>query len=429
VILCCVLIFAAAESIRAVESPAWWEANRAIYCPFAASGAGSALLKCPSDNITDKLKSFEDLPIVLDDARRLGCNVVYLVDYWEGGYEMKAEYVPRSDLGGPEAFKKGMDAIHKKGGRIIVYLEAFIVSRRTDWAKKHADWAMMDEDGKYYSYYQTGDRFYLMYPGPGSGWREYISDVARRLVADYDVDGIMLDSYGYQWDWVDYNPKHPAGLDKRVWNKYAIKLVEDVRRKVREAKPDAIVMLEGDEFTPLLDVCDGAMDESLEIIMRKPWAKERKYNIYTNGFSVRELKAILDAGYNISLTPYWFWGFPSQKKIEDYSKPMERKDWVKRLQNLVHWDNILAANRIPPHPKADFGKLKLELEEASRKVRNDEEFSVPRYDEVIRYISKELARLRERGESAIKMPPDYIASILSSAGQKGKLDYTALQIQ
>lgn len=412
VIMLSVVMLGAAGCAWAVESPAWWESNRAIYCPFAASGAGSALLKCPSDGITDKLKSFEDLPRVLDDARRFGCNVVYLVDYWEGGYELKSEYVPRSDLGGPEAFRKGIDAIHRKGGRIIVYLEGFIVSRRTEWAKRHADWAMMDEDGKYYSYYQTGDRFYLMYPGPGSGWREYISDVARKLVKDYGVDGIMLDSYGYQWDWIDYNPNHPAGLDKRVWNEYAVKLVEDVRRKIREAKSDAILMLEGDEFTPLLDVSDGAMDESLDIILRKPWAKERRYKIYTNGYSVRELKATLDAGYRISLTPYWLWGFPNADRIQKYKGPMERKDWMKRLQNLAHWDNILAANGIPAHPDTDFNKLKNELEEASRRAK-DGEFGVPRYEKVAGYCAAELARLRTRGEARVKMPPDYIASILS----------------
>lgn len=406
-----------AGAADAVKSPDWWQNNRAIYCPFAASGAGSALLKMPSQGITERMKSFEDLPLVLDDARRFGCNVVYLVDYWEGGYEMKSEYVPRSDLGGPEAFKKGIQALHEAGGKIIIYLEAFIVSRRTEWAKKHSDWAMMDEDGKFYSYYDTGDRFYLMYPGPGSGWREYISDLARDMVSKYDVDGIVLDSYGYQWDWIDYNPSHPAGLDKTVWNKYAVKLVQDVRRKVQEVKPDAIVMLEGDEFTPLLDVCDGAMDESLEIILRKPWAAERKYNIYTNHFSVRELKQILDAGYNIALTPYWFAGFPDAEKVRKQAEPMKRRRWVSNYQTLVHWDNILAANGVDSPPLADFHKLWKEMERASWGVDDDDTLSVPRYYELARSYAPLLEKLRKKGESSIKMPPDYIKSILASAGK------------
>jgi hypothetical protein len=41
---------------------------------------------------------------------------------------------------------------------------------------------------------------------------------------------------------VDYNPKHPAGLDKRVWNKRAVRLVEDVRLRVREVKLDAMIV-------------------------------------------------------------------------------------------------------------------------------------------------------------------------------------------
>lgn len=406
------ILIAVGQSV-AVQSPEWWDNNRAIYCPFAASGAGSALLKCPSDNITDKLKSFEDLPLVLQDARKFGCNVVYLVDYWEGGYEMKSEYVPRSDLGGPEAFKKGVDAIHKGGGRIIVYLEAFIVSRRTAWAKEHSDWAMMDEDGSFYCYYDTGDRFYLMYPGPGSDWRDYISDVAQRLVKQYGVDGIMLDSYGYQWDWVDYNPKHPAGLDKTVWNKYAVRLVQDVRRKVQEVKPDAIVMLEGDEFTPLLDVCDGAMDESLEIILRKPWANERSYHIYTNGFSVRELARTLDAGYCISLTPYWLGGFPDEQKVTKLAQPMKRKRWVQNYQALVQWDNILAANGMDAPDFADPAKLWKEMQEASWRVNGDDTFTTPLFQRLVAYYGSKLDALRKKGD--IKMPPDYISTILKKA--------------
>ncbi|MGB9587996.1 MAG: DUF6259 domain-containing protein, partial [Armatimonadota bacterium] len=255
-----------------VDTPKWWRETRSIYCPFAASGAGSALLKFPSDDIHSRIKSFEELPKLLDDARKLGSNVVYLVDWWEGGYEMKGNYEPYAKLGGPEAFREGIQGIHKKGGRIILYLEAFIISRKSAIAQeKGKEWAMMDKDGNYYPYYLTGDRFYLMYPGKGSGWTKYISDKAKELVQKYRVDGVHLDSYGYQWNWMDYNPLHPEGRNPESFNRGAVELVREVRRKMRAVKPDCIVMLEGNEFPELLDVCDGAQCESLDILLKKPW--------------------------------------------------------------------------------------------------------------------------------------------------------------
>lgn len=80
------------------------------------------------DRIGIKLKRFRDLPILLDEAKSLGLDTIYLVDWYEGPpgappidyWQAKGDYIQRADLGGEAAFKEGLAAAHAQGGRVIV---------------------------------------------------------------------------------------------------------------------------------------------------------------------------------------------------------------------------------------------------------------------------------------------------------------------
>jgi len=46
------------------------------------------------------------------------------------------------------AFREGIERVHRRGGRVIAYLEAFIISRDTELGRTAGPrWAMMDENG------------------------------------------------------------------------------------------------------------------------------------------------------------------------------------------------------------------------------------------------------------------------------------------
>lgn len=331
-------------------SPEWWRKAWSIYCPAEQSGAGSALMKFWGPSLSDAIDDFRQLPGLLSDARRLGSNIVYLVGYWEGGYEHKISYVPRSDLGGPEAFRDGVKAVHDAGGRIIVYVEAFIITRRDPFSQRIAPaWAMMDEKGNFYDYPHTHDRFFCMYPGPGSGWADYLARLCAGLVRDYDVDGVHLDSYGYQTGWRDYNPRHPGADDPAMFDRYAVELVKKVRSAMRNVRPDTVVMIEGDEFTALLDVCDGAQDECLAVLKRKSWAEQHKYKVFTSEFSLAQMDRILDFGYPVSLAPWWMYEPPSEKtlaKLRDARIDLagDYRTAGKRMRDLWRVYNYVYAN-------------------------------------------------------------------------------------
>ena len=340
------------------DIPKWWQNTRAFYCPLANSGAGASLMKYKTER-SDGFESFHDLPVMLDDAERLGTNVIYLVDYWEPDYEHKADYRPKLKWGGDDAFREGIEKVHARGGRIICYLEALIVHRETPLGKQMGPkWAMMDEQGGYYPYYGR-DRFYLMYPGEGSGWADFIVNVAGRLARDFKIDGVHLDSYGVHLDHVlpDYNPAHPHGKNKEAFHPAAVDLVRRMRAEMRKYVPEAVVILEGAERTDLLDVCDGAQFENLEKLKQKPWYGQRKYPIFTSSFDLKEMGEILDEGHNLALSPWWFNAHPGDR---DNRRLLERTDKNRRfrqLEILHRYHNILYANDALPKRPVDFNDL------------------------------------------------------------------------
>ena len=136
-------------------TPAWLREAGAIY---ASSGGGyGAIYLAPEfapvdlrDRLAELLAwpgaSFRSLPFLLKQARNLGTDVLYLADYWEPAtsapppdyndgerspYWNKGDYLPRQDLGGEAAFIEGIRGVHSAGGRVILYVEPFILFDRS----------------------------------------------------------------------------------------------------------------------------------------------------------------------------------------------------------------------------------------------------------------------------------------------------------
>jgi hypothetical protein len=160
------------------------------------------------------------------------------------------------------------------------------------------------------------------------------------------IDGVHLDSYGLQWDWRDHNPRHPNGKDPRSFNRGAIDLVKRVRAEMRKHVPEAVVILEGAEHTELLDACDGAQIESLQVLKRKPWWRQRKYPIFTSSFELTEMKAILDEGYQLALSPWWFRDKPRGRDKERLTTLTDKRNRFDQIESLNIYNNLLTANDI-----------------------------------------------------------------------------------
>lgn len=403
----------------AVESPQWWQQTRSIYASFDLSGAGGPLMKFPSDDIRKKLGTFHNLPILLAEARKLACNCVYLISYWHPDYAgNKGDYQIRTDLGGDKAFKEGVAKLHEQGGRIILYLEPFIITKTSDVGRKHGKaWCMKDERGNPQTYYGNA-KYFLMWPAEGSGWAEYITSVAERLVRDFGVDGFHLDSYGCQWDLKDHDPQHQGSF-----NSGAISLVETMRQRIRAINPDAVIILECCERIELLDVCDGGQIESgawlyspVKVLNEKPWVAEKKYKAFTSHYSMAQMDKILDMGYNFSLSPWWFEVNTTEEDFETMRRHITRPgDWIKRVRILWNWDNLLYINNLPRPAGIDLFDLRRELEMRRYAKPKPQYYETETYLVAVNAYERLIRRLLESQQDIIT-PDQYLRKKLISLG-------------
>ena len=401
----------------AVESPQWWKQTRSVYASFDLSGAGGPLMKFPSDDITKRLGTFRNLPVLLDEARKLGCNCVYLISWWHPDYAgNKGDYQIRTDLGGPEAFKEGVDKLQARGGRIILYLEPFIITKTSSVGREYGgEWCMKDSRGNPQRYYGNA-KYYLMWPAEGSGWTEYIIGVAERLVRDFGVDGFHLDSYGCQWDLKDHDPKH-----KSSFNHGAINLVKRMRQRIQEINPEAVIILECCERTELLDICDGGQIESgawlyspVKVLNEKPWVAEKKYKAFTSHYSMQEMDKILDMGYNLSLSPWWFEMHTAEKDFERMHQHITgRDDWIKRVRILWNWDNLLYINNIARPAGIDLFGLRRQLEMRRYAKPKPRYYETDAYRVAVNAYEPVVRRLLA-GPAPIKTQQEYLQEKLST---------------
>jgi len=291
--------------------PAWFRDQGAIY-GFSGGGAGGIYLMYPGEDLRQHIESFRQLPRLLDQAQRLGTNVVYIWDYWEGDgehgrpYSNKGDYIPRSDLGGIPAFVDGVKAIHDRGGKIIVYVEAFIISYYSRIGhEKGARWGGRDASGELYAQYRNN---YSMISSFGP-WQDYVADVCKRLVGEYGVDGIFLDSWAWRMNIPMKNEAEGVLYSAKQYSQGVLTLADKVRTAIQLIKPEAVLIGET-TAGPVARHWHGGLSADFawmsSINQDKILGSPVRYaapevNFMSNGRTIAELNQIFAAGHNLAL--------------------------------------------------------------------------------------------------------------------------------
>jgi len=300
------------------ESPAWLKEAGGIWCPGGA-GAGGAYMLWDYYDLNTFISSFDELPGLFDKALSMGTNFFYLVDYWEGDdfisgfaphYWDKGEYIARADLGGEEALMRGIKGIHDRGGKVILYVEPFIIYMYSDIGKEKGKlWSAYLEDGNPWITYKMN--FTML--STCRSWQDYIVGVSEKLVSKYGADGIFLDSYGYQFNAnvTDYNrSRHYTPIQ---WDKGVYELAGRVRLAITKIKPDAVVLCEGagsglEMHTNGGSSADFAWHSGQN--QRRIIASPLRYattdvNYFTNGTTMNHLVQVYASGHSLALNHRW----------------------------------------------------------------------------------------------------------------------------
>ena len=291
--------------------PAWFRDQGAIYS-FSGAGAGSIYMEYPQQDLKTRIASFREIPKLLQEAQSLGTNIVYLWDYWqgtpEGGrpqYWNKGDYIPRVDLGGAEALKDGIRALHERGGRIIVYVESFILFAYSHiGVEKGEEWAARRPDNSLYDQYPQNYSLPQWLPA----WQDYLASVTERLVREFDVDGIFLDSLGWQMNW-PAKTKQSVLHSSADYSRGVLTIADRVREAIQRVKPDAVVIGENTSGALPRHSHGGLAADFAWLAgqnQHRVTASPVRYaipeaNIYSNGKDRNQMNQIFAAGYSLAL--------------------------------------------------------------------------------------------------------------------------------
>lgn len=313
------------------ETPAWLRDAGAIYSANNGGAGGNYLLLAETASIYHRLgQSFNNLPSLVTNAKKMGTNVILLVDWYDRAkltsedkvasnkigavtstYYNKGDYYPREDMGGAEAFKAGVQALHEAGGKLIVYVEPYVVLKFSEIGREKGErWAARNPQGELDGTYGADYSYSMSCAVPE--WREYLVGVCVRLVEEYGVDGIYFDSMGNQWNHSYYTNALGKTSTIKEYNEGFVAMCKETREAIQKVNPEAVVLAEAGASTA--EFTDGGL--SGDFLWGKTVSDPRimaspvrygmpEANLFITGETLSQLKQCYAAGYNLAVSYYW----------------------------------------------------------------------------------------------------------------------------
>ena len=237
------------------KNGALWLREKRQHLPFRTSPAQwyrdtAVLSEENPDRLVRTNASLYDLPLLLEERHEAGSDMMSLPGFAEPeilGTDLnmlnRGDYFyPAHNLGGWDALRGGVEAMHRQGGHLLLYVEGLIVWKRSRIGRSKArDWALMDADGKLTENYRG---FFDMCPAE-PGWQEWFARTLADVVRTTDVDGFFMDSMLATDNHRCFNPKHNHAPQPDIWNWGLRRVLARVREDVDKVNPNTILLCEG----------------------------------------------------------------------------------------------------------------------------------------------------------------------------------------
>ena len=236
------------------KAGAAWLRQQRKWVPFRVSPAGwfqrnTFIAEDMGDDMLRRGQSFHDYPKILAAKKQLGADFYHIPGFHDpevlgtsqnwlnrGDYFFAAQ-----NLGGFEAARQGIEAVHRAGGRIIYYVEGLIMWKRSRIGRsKGKAWALMKSDGSYDEHYRG---FWHMCPAC-MDWCRWLAQECAQIVRTVGVDGFFIDSVCATHYHRCFNPAH-GHPHPDVWNWGVRQLLRMVREEVDKVNPETVLFVEG----------------------------------------------------------------------------------------------------------------------------------------------------------------------------------------
>ena len=190
---------------------------------------------------------FLSLPQVLEDKRKLGADLFFIVGFADpevvgaGGQARGDYFFPAQQLGGTDALRRGIEATHRAGGRVMYYVEGLIVWKRSRIGRSRGEaWALMEQDGKFTEHYKG---FWHACPADPD-YQQWFAETCAELIRATGADGFFIDSELATYNHRCFNPghRHPH---PDVWTWGVRQLLKRVRTEVDKVNPETLLFVEG----------------------------------------------------------------------------------------------------------------------------------------------------------------------------------------
>lgn len=229
----------------------------------------------------------------------------------------------RSDLGGVEAFKKGIEICHKYGRKVAMYVAAYGARKESPFFK--GDWerfAIKDKQGKAVMDYKKGKEEYGAFNCPGyKPWQDNLIRVCKMLV-NAGVDEIRLDEFGFPFR-PCFNEVH-GHENPYNSNKWMRECLKRIRQSTDEINPDFVISTEFfmDYFNEstngaLVMDCPGSEIDAMKVAM--PNYLPLSYHASASEAAITG--AIMSK--TSSKRNNWAWGNVGVEKPQDYDENFE----------------------------------------------------------------------------------------------------------
>ena len=236
------------------KTGAQWLREERRHVPFRTSPARwyqqtTFIAEDMGDDMLKRGQTFYDFPQLMAQKETLGSNFFHIPGFHDPevlgtthNWRNRGDYVfAAQNLGGFDAMRKGIDAIHRRGGHILYYVEGLIMLKRSRIGREHGkEWALMKEDGSYDDHYPG---FWHMCPG-SADWRQWLAQTCAEIVRTTEVDGFFIDSTCATHHHRCFNPAHHHPHPD-TWNWGLRQLLREVREAVDSVNPETILFVEG----------------------------------------------------------------------------------------------------------------------------------------------------------------------------------------
>ena len=215
--------------------------------------------------------NFRDIPRLYEEAEAAGMKTIFLLGWERGGFARRwPDYVVDERMGGVETLKKGMDYVHAKGGKVLLFLSYSLLDHQSDYYlhENGCNCTIKSAWGEEVPFAETycGEGTYRKLPNPpmpmylgcpGSDqWQKKMIDSAN-VCLDLGADGVLYDLGGldpyFCFD-KTHNHKKPSHSHEQKAARF-----RELRENVKKRGKEFIILQEHtvDIFNQHMDIIQG----------------------------------------------------------------------------------------------------------------------------------------------------------------------------